>query len=161
MKNKILNLKDFLPIRKKIESEKKKLVFTNGCFDLIHRGHVEYLSRARELGDYLVVGLNSDDSVRRIKGKDRPIVPLEDRAIVLSALESVDFVIPFEEDTPERIIGKILPDKLVKGEDWAKNSIVGADIVSENGGEVVRIPLTAGKSTSELIKRILKLHGGD
>jgi D-glycero-beta-D-manno-heptose 1-phosphate adenylyltransferase len=159
IKKKIISLDDFLPIRAKIKNEKKKLVFTNGCFDLIHRGHIEYLTAARKLGDYLVIGLNSDKSVRKIKGPNRPIVSQEDRAFVLSALEAVDFVLIFDEPTPEEIIKKILPDVLVKGADWNEENIVGADVVKKNGGEVVRINFVEGCSSTNIIEAVLKAYG--
>jgi D-beta-D-heptose 7-phosphate kinase/D-beta-D-heptose 1-phosphate adenosyltransferase len=130
------------------------IVFTNGCFDLLHRGHVEYLAAARQLGDVLVVGLNSDASVRRLKGPDRPINPEGDRAAVLDALRAVDFVTIFEEDTPAALIEAVQPDVLVKGADYTEDRIVGADIVRRRGGRVVIVPLLGGRSTSGLIARI-------
>lgn len=129
-------------------------MFTNGCFDLLHRGHVEYLAAARQLGDVLVVGLNSDASVRRLKGPDRPINPEGDRAAVLDALRAVDFVTIFEEDTPAALIEAVQPDVLVKGADYTEDRIVGADIVRRRGGRVVIVPLLGGRSTSGLIARI-------
>jgi D-beta-D-heptose 7-phosphate kinase/D-beta-D-heptose 1-phosphate adenosyltransferase len=132
----------------------KKIVFTNGCFDLIHPGHTEYLARAKSEGDLLVVGLNSDDSVKRIKGSCRPINNELARAFVLSALKSVDFVTIFDEDTPFELIKAILPDILIKGGDYNINTIVGADIVSENGGRVIVIPFISGYSTSAIIEKI-------
>ncbi|HXI09987.1 MAG TPA: D-glycero-beta-D-manno-heptose 1-phosphate adenylyltransferase [Thermodesulfobacteriota bacterium] len=136
----------------------KKVVFTNGCFDIIHAGHVRYLKKARSLGDMLVVGLNSDSSVKAIKGESRPIVPQNERAEVLSALSSVDRVVIFNETTPEKLIKAIRPDILAKGADWAAKDIVGADIVRENGGKVSRITLVKGRSTTNIIKKILTLH---
>jgi D-beta-D-heptose 7-phosphate kinase/D-beta-D-heptose 1-phosphate adenosyltransferase len=130
------------------------IVFTNGCFDILHRGHVEYLAAARQLGDVLVVGLNSDASVRRLKGPDRPINPEGDRAAVLDALRAVDFVTIFEEDTPAALIEAVQPDVLVKGADYTEDRIVGADIVRQRGGRVVIVPLLGGRSTSGLIARI-------
>jgi D-beta-D-heptose 7-phosphate kinase/D-beta-D-heptose 1-phosphate adenosyltransferase len=130
------------------------IVFTNGCFDILHRGHVEYLAAARQLGDVLVVGLNSDASVRRLKGPDRPINPEGDRAAVLDALRAVDFVTIFEEDTPAALIEAVQPDVLVKGADYTEDRIVGADIVRRRGGRVVIVPLLGGRSTSGLIARI-------
>lgn len=132
----------------------EKIVFTNGCFDVLHAGHVEYLAKARKLGDRLVVGINSDASVKRLKGSLRPINNLSDRTLLLSALESVDYIIPFEEDTPLEIIKKVMPDILVKGGDYQLNEIVGADFVTENGGTVVTIPFVEGKSTTGIIRRI-------
>lgn len=132
----------------------QKVVFTNGCFDILHAGHVEYLRRARELGDCLVVGLNSDASVRRLKGPRRPINTVSDRALVLANLYSVDYVVVFDEDTPEGLIRAIRPDVLVKGADWPEEKIVGASFVRSYGGRVVRLPLLEGRSTSEIIRRI-------
>jgi rfaE bifunctional protein nucleotidyltransferase chain/domain len=130
------------------------LVFTNGCFDLVHRGHTEYLAKARALGDRLVVGLNTDASVRRLKGSGRPVMPEEDRARVLASLECVDAVSLFAEDTPLELIRLLLPDVLVKGGDYDADAIVGADVVRAAGGRVVVLPFVAGRSTSDLIGRI-------
>ena len=135
----------------------KRIVFTNGCFDLLHPGHVIYLQKAREFGDVLVVGLNDDDSVRRLKGRARPINSLQDRACMLSALRAVDLVIPFAEDTPFELIRRLRPDVLVKGGDYQTEEIVGADVVRDNGGEVAVIPFVRGYSTTSLIARIRAL----
>ena len=132
------------------------IVFTNGCFDIIHRGHIEILSAAKEKGDRLVVGLNGDRSVNRIKGNDRPLQPFEDRAMILDAIESVDMVVGFEEDTPAEMILHFLPDVLLKGGDYTIDTIVGADTVITNGGTVETIPLISGKSTTALLDRIIK-----
>ena len=132
------------------------IVFTNGCFDIIHRGHIELLSAAKEKGDRLVVGLNGDQSVKRLKGNDRPLQPVEDRAMILDAIESVDMVVGFEEDTPAEIILHFLPDILVKGGDYNTDTIVGADTVIANGGTVEIIPLIPEKSTTALLDRIIK-----
>ena len=129
-------LKDNINFIKKIKAERKKIVFTNGCFDLLHVGHIRYLSHAKKLGDFLIIGLNSDRSVKKLKGKDRPINSFEDRAILLSALNSVDLVIKFEEQTPENLIKDIVPDVLVKGGDYNIEDIVGYQIVIKNGGQV-------------------------
>ncbi|MDT7904806.1 MAG: D-glycero-beta-D-manno-heptose 1-phosphate adenylyltransferase [Candidatus Caldipriscus sp.] len=131
-----------------------KIVFTNGCFDIIHRGHVELLKFARSLGDVLVVGLNDDESVRRLKGKNRPINTLEDRAFVLLSIRWVDFVVPFSEDTPERIIREISPDVLVKGGDYRIENIAGADFVLSKGGRVEIFNYLEGYSTTSIIKKI-------
>lgn len=131
-----------------------RLVFTNGCFDLLHRGHVEYLYAARALGDALVVGLNSDDSVRRLKGESRPVVTELDRAIVLAGLGAVDAVTIFEEDTPRDLIAALLPDLLVKGGDYRPEDVVGREEVEAAGGEVVIIPFLEGRSTTALINRM-------
>lgn len=129
-------------------------MFTNGCFDILHRGHVELLAAARRLGDVLVVGLNSDDSVRRLKGPHRPINPEADRATVLDAVRWVDFVTIFEEDTPVVLIEALQPDVLVKGGDYTEERIVGADVVRRRGGNVVIVPLLAGRSTSAVVEQI-------
>ncbi len=157
----VSSIDNIIEIVRGLKSDGKTIVFTNGCFDIIHRGHVDYLRKAKALGDILIVGLNSDSSVRRIKGENRPIVPEGDRAAVLSELRSVDFVVPFEEDTPEILIEKIAPDILVKGSDWQKADIVGADFVERHGGKVATIKLTEGRGTSQIIERILKIYGGN
>ena len=131
----------------------ERIVFTNGCFDILHRGHVEYLASARAMGDRLIVGLNGDDSVRRLKGEGRPVNPFEDRAAVLAALEAVDAVVRFDEDTPLRLIESLLPDVLVKGGDYTADQIVGAREVVQAGGRVVVAPLVAGRSTTRIIER--------
>ncbi len=131
-----------------------KVVFTNGCFDILHRGHVELLRFAKGLGDVLVVGLNTDDSVRRLKGQERPINPLPDRAAVLLAIRWVDFVVPFGEDTPERLIRELRPDVLVKGGDYRLEDIVGAEFVTSYGGEVRIFPYLEGYSTTSIVRRL-------
>ena len=133
-----------------------RLVFTNGCFDILHRGHVEYLHQARLMGDLLVVGVNTDASVERLKGPGRPVVPQADRALILAALESVDAVTLFDEDTPRELISTLLPDVLVKGGDYAPATIVGREAVEEAGGEVRIIPFIQGRSTSGLLRQIRK-----
>lgn len=129
------------------------VVFTNGCFDILHRGHAEYLRAARELGDVLVVGLNADDSVRRLKGPTRPVNPQEDRAYLLASLAAVDAVTLFEEDTPQDLIAALLPDVLVKGGDYTVDTIVGAREVMAAGGRVVVAPLVPGRSTTSILQR--------
>ena len=133
----------------------EKIVFTNGVFDLLHRGHVEYLEESRALGDRLVVGVNSDASVRRIKGPERPLVPAEERAELLAALACVDLALVFDADTPERLIREVEPDVLVKGGDWTPDRIVGREFVEARGGRVLNVPLRAGLSTTALIERIV------
>jgi len=133
----------------------KKVVFTNGCFDILHLGHIEYLAKARDLGDLLIVGLNSDLSVKQLKGKNRPINPQHARATLLAALAPVDFVVIFEEETPLRLIQQIKPHVLVKGGDYAISEIVGADVVTKNGGMVKTIPLTEGFSTTAIVNQCL------
>lgn len=136
-----------------------KVVFTNGVFDLLHRGHVEYLEEARALGDRLVVGLNTDASVRRLKGAARPIVGEQDRAAVLGALSCVDLVVLFDEDTPQRLIEAVRPAVLVKGGDYAIADIVGREFVESHGGHVATVPLREGLSTSEIVRRIREGRG--
>jgi rfaE bifunctional protein nucleotidyltransferase chain/domain len=143
-----------IPMRQQWKQEGRKVVFTNGCFDIIHRGHVEYLTKAKALGDILIVGLNTDASVRRIKGPQRPIVAEDDRAIVLAALQMVDYVCLFDEETPYELIRAIVPDVLVKGSDWTLDAIVGRDIIENAGGSVQTIDLVPLRSTSAIIKKI-------
>jgi len=131
-----------------------KVVFTNGCFDILHRGHITYLAQARQMGDLLVVGLNSDASVRRLKGPARPVNDEQSRALLLAALEMVDYVVLFEEDTPYNLILKVKPDLLVKGGDYAIDNIVGADFVKQRGGEVRTIPFVQGFSSSSIIDHL-------
>jgi rfaE bifunctional protein nucleotidyltransferase chain/domain len=133
----------------------KKVVFTNGCFDLLHAGHVHLLTRARAMGDLLVIGINDDESVRRLgKSPDRPLTPLPERMYVLAALECVDLVAPFSEDTPAKIIEAVQPDVLVKGGDWPVEKIVGRDFVESHGGRVLSLPLLPGYSTTGIIEKI-------
>lgn len=156
--NKIVKLEDLVMIRDKAKREEKKVVFTNGCFDILHRGHIDYLEKAKEMGDILIVGLNSDDSVKKIKGEKRPIVLEDDRAFVLSALGCVDYVCIFDQETPEELIKKLIPDVLVKGGDWEKENIVGKKIVEEHGGKVFTIPEVVGRSTQKLIQTIVNRY---
>ncbi len=137
----------------------RAVVFTNGCFDLLHAGHVALLEAARRQGDFLVVGVNTDASVRRLKGAGRPIVPLKERMEVLSALRSVDCIVPFAEPTPARLIIRLRPDVLVKGSDYRVPEIVGHDAVLSRGGRVVTVPLRRGRSTTNLIRRALRAAG--
>ena len=132
----------------------RRVVFTNGVFDLLHPGHVRYLQQARALGDALIVGINADRSVRANKGPERPITPEAERAEILAALECVDAVTIFDEETPHNVISDLLPDVLVKGADWAHDAIVGRDIVEARGGSVVRIPVEQGHSTTSIVARI-------
>ncbi|MDP2300902.1 MAG: D-glycero-beta-D-manno-heptose 1-phosphate adenylyltransferase [Ignavibacteria bacterium] len=148
------SIEEIILIRKKLKEENKKVVFTNGCFDLIHSGHVDYLNKARQTGEALIVGLNSDSSIRRIKGEKRPILKEDERAFILSNLRAVDYVTFFEEDTPFELINKIIPDILVKGADWSIENIVGRDIVEQNGGEVKTIAFVNNQSTSKIINLI-------
>lgn len=144
--------------RDRLKAEGKTLVFTNGCFDILHRGHVTYLTFARNLGDALIVGLNSDDSVKRNKGPDRPVQPQEDRAVVLGALAAVDYVVIFDEDEPKKLISAVLPDVLVKGREWA-HYVSGREIVEAHGGKVVLADMVNGRSTTSTIERILQTYG--
>lgn len=147
-------LNDFLKIRKQLKESGKILVFTNGCFDIIHRGHITYLTEAKKLGDYIIIGLNSDSSVKIIKGESRPVNNETDRAYVLENLKPVDGVIIFEEDTPYNLIDAIKPDILVKGGDWNADEIAGADIVKKNGGKVVVIKYVDNYSTTSTINKL-------
>ena len=155
-----LKVKDLPAMKNEIDQLKakgKKVVFTNGCFDILHPGHARYLWAARQLGDYLVVAVNSDRSVKAIKAKERPIVPEQERAEMVAALECVDGVVIFDDDTPLRVIEHLLPDVLVKGGDWREDQIVGSDVVKKAGGEVKRIPFASGYSTTIIIKKISDL----
>ncbi len=143
--------------RDRLDAAGKKLVFTNGCFDILHRGHAEYLAFARAQGDALCLGLNSDLSVRRAKGPTRPINPEADRAFVAGSLRAVDFVVLFDEDEPKELIAKILPHVLVKGKDWA-HYVSGREIVEANGGRVVLAEMVEGRSTTGTIERVLAAH---
>ena len=149
-------LKDNIEIINRIKAERKKIVFTNGCFDLLHVGHVRYLAQAKKLGDFLIIGLNSDGSVKELKGEDRPINSFEDRATLLSAIESVDSVIMFEEQTPENLIKDIVPDILVKGGDYNIEDIVGYQTVIQNGGQVKTLSFYDGYSSTNYINKIKK-----
>ena len=149
-------LEDNIEIINRIKAERKKIVFTNGCFDLLHVGHVRYLAQAKKLGDFLIIGLNSDSSVKELKGEDRPINSFEDRATLLSAIESVDSVIMFEEQTPENLIKDIVPDILVKGGDYNIEDIVGYKTVMQNGGQVKTLSFYDGYSSTNYINKIKK-----
>ncbi|MFH1214144.1 MAG: D-glycero-beta-D-manno-heptose 1-phosphate adenylyltransferase [Candidatus Neomarinimicrobiota bacterium] len=142
---------------RRLQAEGRKVVFTNGCFDILHVGHIELLEAARRLGDVLIVGINSDASVRRLKGPHRPVTDETDRARILAALAVVDFVVVFGEDTPQVLIGEIIPDILVKGGDYNLDTIIGRDIVESHGGQIVVFPLVQGKSTSDLINKLFRL----
>jgi rfaE bifunctional protein nucleotidyltransferase chain/domain len=155
-KSKIVTPEQMQNERQRLRAEGRSLVFTNGCFDILHPGHVDYLAFARAQGDALVIGMNSDASVQRNKGPQRPIVPEADRARVLAALESVDYVVLFDEDEPAELIGQILPDVLVKGEDWA-HYVSGREAVEAAGGRVVLAPLVEGRSITNFIERIRSL----
>lgn len=155
MNPKIVTQAKAVKIRERLRRRGEKIVFTNGCFDLIHAGHAVYLDAARKLGDYLIVGVNLDNSVRRLKGKGRPILKFRERALLLSYLIPVDLVVGFGDDTPIKLIKKIRPDILVKGADYKISEIVGAREVQGWGGKVETIPLMRGKSTSRIINNLL------
>lgn len=157
MKN-IFRLSDDLSFVDELKAQNKKIVFTNGVFDIIHRGHVEYLTEAKSLGDVLIVGLNSDSSVKMIKGDKRPVVSEDDRAYVLVNLKPVDYVIIFDEDNPLNLIKKVLPQVLVKGADWSEDKVIGGDVVKQNGGELKLIKFVENNSSTNIIERIIQLH---
>jgi len=154
MKNVLIPRNELKIIVNKLKNEGKKIVFTNGCFDILHAGHVDYLAKAKAKGDILIVGLNSDESVSRIKGELRPIINQTERAFVLSNLRSVDYISLFNEDTPLELISEIIPDVLVKGSDWSIENIVGKDIVLANGGSVEPIDFVVQQSTSKIVAKI-------
>jgi rfaE bifunctional protein nucleotidyltransferase chain/domain len=154
MRRKVLQRDALVEVVKNLREQGKKVVFTNGCFDLIHLGHVRYLGEAKKHGDILVVGLNSDGSVRRLKGEGRPFVPERDRAELLAALEAVDYVTIFGEDTPATLIEALGPDLLVKGADYTLEEVVGREAVERSGGCVIILPLVEDRSTTKLIEKI-------
>jgi len=158
MKEKIKERKNLRKIIEGLKKEGKRIVFTNGCFDLLHAGHVRYLEAAKALGNVLIIGINSDPSVRGLKGPLRPILPLEERAEILSGLGCVDYVTVFDEPTPLELITLIQPHVLVKGGDWTREDVVGRDVVEGSGGEVVILPFVPGSSTTNIIETILKRH---
>ncbi len=152
----IKNTNELAEIRKELKLQNKKVVFTNGVFDILHAGHVDYITKAKAKGDILIVAVNSDSSVKKIKGELRPIVPQAERAFIISSLKPVDYVVIFDEETPYEIIKKIIPDVLVKGSDWSVGNIVGRDIVETNGGKVETIEFTNDRSTTNIIKTVLE-----
>jgi rfaE bifunctional protein nucleotidyltransferase chain/domain len=158
MKQKIKERKTLLRIIKNLKTKGKRIVFTNGCFDLLHIGHIRYLEEAKALGDVLVVGVNSDSSVRKLKGPQRPILPEEERTEILSGLGCVDYITLFDEIDPLKLITSLQPNVLVKGGDWTKEQTVGREVVERSGGEVVILPFVQGASTSNLIGTILKKY---
>lgn len=158
MLSKIVKLKDLVQKINTLRESGRTIVFTNGCFDILHVGHVRYLAAARSEGDVLVVGLNSDESTRSIKQKNRPIVSQDQRAEVLAGLECVDYITVFNEPDPLKVIQALKPDVLVKGADWKEEDIIGADVVKEGGGKVVRVDVVPDISTSRIIQRILRHH---
>ena len=154
LQSKIKNAPELKKKLLRLKAQGKTIVFTNGCFDLLHYGHVKYLEEAKGKGDYLVVAINSDASIRKIKGKRRPIVAEKDRLRIIAALESVDYVLLFNAETPLKIIKSLKPDILIKGRDWNKNNIIGSDNVLSCGGKVLTIKLAKGRSTTNLIRKI-------
>ena len=152
---KIKDIRELRDICKRLKLQGNRMIFTNGCFDIIHPGHTRYLYEAKKLGDFLIVAINSDDSIKRIKGEKRPIMNENERAEIIASLSCVDYVMIFEEDTPEQVISLLVPDVLVKGGDWMENQIVGADTVKRAGGEVISIPYISGYSTSSIIEKII------
>jgi D-beta-D-heptose 7-phosphate kinase/D-beta-D-heptose 1-phosphate adenosyltransferase len=155
---KIKKIKPMKSIIARLKARGKKVVFTNGCFDILHVGHIRYLKKAKKQGDILVIGLNTDRSVKQIKGEERPIVPEKERAEVLSALEFVDYVVLFDEPDPFLLIESLKPNVLVKGADWPKNKIIGREIMEKTGGRVVRVPLVRGASSTGVIEKIIKVY---
>jgi rfaE bifunctional protein nucleotidyltransferase chain/domain len=150
----VKTLSEIKILRKSLKEQNKKVVFTNGVFDLIHAGHIDYLTKAKALGDILIVGMNTDNSVRRIKGDKRPILNQDERAFLISSFKPVDYVTLFDEDTPKEIIDEIIPDILVKGADWSIDKIVGRETVEKHGGEVKTIEFVNNQSTSKIIESI-------
>ncbi len=159
MQTKLHALRDLKATLDRLRKANQRIVFTNGCFDILHAGHVRYLAAARREGDLLVVGLNSDQSARSIKGPKRPIVSQRQRAEVLAGLWCVDFIVIFDEPDPLLVIQTLRPDVLVKGGDWPEDRIIGADVVKSGGGRVVRVPVVAGISTTGIIERIIERYG--
>lgn len=156
IKNKILTLQDLETKLREWSKEGKKIVFTNGCFDIIHQGHIDYLAKAKDLGDILIIGLNTDQSVSTIKGKNRPIQDQESRAIILASMQFVDAIVYFSDPTPYELISSIQPDILVKGADYKPEEIVGYDIVKQKGGEIKTIEFLEGYSTTSIENKIIK-----
>ena len=154
----VKSLDEIISLRRELKASAKKVVFTNGCFDIIHAGHIDYLNKAKALGDVLIVGINSDVSVIKIKGDKRPIIPENERVLIVSNLKPVDYVVLFDEETPENLINKIIPDILVKGADWDIEKIVGKDMVLKNGGEVRTIEFIVQQSTSKIIDSIISKY---
>jgi D-beta-D-heptose 7-phosphate kinase/D-beta-D-heptose 1-phosphate adenosyltransferase len=154
MNNKLKTWEEITDISRKLKEQSKTIVFTNGCFDILHAGHVNYLAEAKELGNILILGLNSDSSVKRLKGNDRPVNNEQDRAVVLSALCSVSYIVVFDEDTPYELINNIKPNILVKGGDWKPEDIVGHDIVSSYNGRVMSLSFIEGKSTTDIVNKL-------
>jgi rfaE bifunctional protein nucleotidyltransferase chain/domain len=157
---KVLGLEELVRIRRRLRRQGKKVVFTNGCFDLLHAGHIRLFRAAAKMGDCLIVALNSDASVRRLKGPTRPIFPLRERFEILSAVEDIDYLVSFAEATPRRIVAALLPDVLVKGGDWGPDEIVGRADVEAAGGRVARVRFIEGHSSTSIIRRITRSQAG-
>ncbi len=157
--NGIKNREEIILLRQKFKEENKKVVFTNGVFDILHSGHVDYLTKSKALGDILLVGINSDKSVKLIKGNKRPVINELERAYLISSLKAVDYVTLFDEDTPQNLIDDLIPDILVKGADWPLDKIIGKDVVEKNGGKVKTIEFINQQSTSKIIELILERYG--
>ena len=155
----IKNFNELINIRIELKKQNKKVVFTNGVFDLLHAGHVDYLTKAKQKGDVLIVAVNSDLSVKKIKGELRPIVPQEERAFIISSLKPVDYVFLFHEETPYEVIRQLVPDVLIKGADWDIDKIVGKDVVEANGGKVETIQFVNDSSTTNIIKTVIERFG--
>jgi D-beta-D-heptose 7-phosphate kinase/D-beta-D-heptose 1-phosphate adenosyltransferase len=155
MDKKFKNLADLVKIRNQLKHKEKKVVFTNGCFDLLHSGHIHLFREARKKGDVFIVAVNDDFSLRKIKGASRPIFPLKERIEILTAIEDIDYLASFSEETPQKIIARLLPDVLVKGGDWKPEEVVGKREVEDAGGEVEIIPYLEGRSSSDIVKRIV------
>lgn len=155
--SKVRTVEELVKIKKKLKESKKKMVMTNGCFDILHGGHIHLFCEAKKFGDVFLVALNDDHSVKKIKGPTRPIFSLKERAEILEAVEYIDFIVSFREATPKKLISLILPDVLVKGGDWGKEEIVGRKEVESAGGKVVLIPYLPGYSTTEIINKVLRL----
>ena len=158
IKDKIKKPVELKTIIQKLQEQGRRVAFTNGCFDILHFGHISYLENAKSITDILVVALNSDSSIKRIKGKSRPILKLKNRMSIIAALESVDFVTYFNQNTPNEIIKLLKPDILVKGGDWNKNSVVGKYVVESYGGRVIILPYIKGESTTKIIKMAANKH---
>lgn len=158
MKEKIHKLENLIKIREELKRERKRVVFTNGCFDILHSGHIHIFKEAKKWGDVLIVGVNDDSSVKKIKGPFRPIFSLEDRMEILEAVDEIDYLVSFSEETPQKIITSLLPDVLVKGGDWKIGEVVGKKEVEKSGGKTVIVPYLKGHSSTEIIKRIIRLE---
>jgi len=155
MNKKIYKLKDLIKIREELRKKGKKVVFTNGCFDLLHKGHIHLFRETKKWGDVLIVAVNDDASIKKFKGSWRPVFPLEERLEILEAIEEIDYLVSFSEDTPQKIISLLIPDVLVKGGDWKLDEVVGREEVEGAGGRVVLVPYLEGYSTSALINKII------